>query len=152
MKIKWAYLLIFVAITLAIGSIGTIFSPGEWYQSLNKPTWVPANNVFAPIWSILYLFIALVGFLLWRQIETYKYLFFLWLLQLILNALWSPIFFGLQAPIVALLDILILDIAVLILLVELNQKNRTAMFLLLPYLVWIIFASALNFEIVRLNF
>lgn len=145
----------FILICLAIGGLGGFFtqsSIGSWYPALQKPPLNPPNWVFAPVWTILYFFMGITGALLWSvdtPIRNRLRTFFV--TQLILNGLWSYLFFGLRAPFIALLDIVILWIILLMLTTQAWRIKRSAGILLIPYLIWVSFAVYLNAAIWRLN-
>lgn len=127
--------------------------PGEWYASLAKPSWNPPSAVFAPVWSLLYVSMGVAAWLVWRQagFEGAKLALGLFAGQLVLNALWSWLFFGLHRPDVAFVDIVALWLLILIVTVLFWRESRTAGALMLPYLAWVGFASCLNFAVWRLN-
>src|SRR5512132_1651696 len=145
-------LLIFLAMVAATALIGSQFGPGPWYIALQKPAWTPPSWVFAPVWSVLYVAIAVAGWLVWRSkaVSVTKPIL-LWLLQLILNGLWSWLFFGLHRPILALIDILGLLATICFFIVSAGKISRTAAWLFVPYALWVGVATALNFAIWRLN-
>jgi len=134
-------------------SLGALFMPGEWYASLNKPSWNPPGWIFGPVWSALYLMMAMAAWLVWwrggfsgqRRPLTW------FLVQLVLNAAWSPLFFGMHRPDLAFAEILFLWLAILITLTSFLKVNRVAGWLLAPYLAWVSFASVLNFTLWRMN-
>ena len=130
--------------------IGANNVPGEWYQSLAKPAFNPPNWIFAPVWSLLYVLIAVVGARTWLS-RRRSMAMRLWYAQLVLNFAWSPIFFGLQDPAAALIVILGLLVAVVGFIAAAWREDRTAALLFLPYLAWVAFATALNGAIVALN-
>ena len=142
---------IFIAAVLGLGLlIGYNNIPGEWYQSLAKPAFNPPNWVFAPVWSILYVMIGIAGartFLDHRRTAAMR----LWLAQMILNFLWSPLFFGMQDISSALIVILALVIAVAGFVVASWQRDRLSALVFLPYLAWVAFATALNSAILLMN-
>ena len=127
--------------------------PGEWYASLAKPSWNPPSAVFAPVWSILYLSMGVAAWLVWRQagFEGAKLALGLFAGQLVLNALWSWLFFGRQLPGIALIDILALWCSIVAFLLATRRSNSPAFWLFVPYLLWVSFATALNLQIWRLN-
>ena len=137
----------FLIVVLGGGiTIGYLTAAGEWYAGLNKPPFNPPNWIFGPVWSALYVMIAVVGWRLWQRGAVA-----LWALQLALNFLWSPVFFVAEAPWVALLVILTL-LAVIILLIRRSWNvDRPSALLLLPYLAWVGFATVLNGSIAVLN-
>lgn len=145
-------LLVFISLVAAAAAVGSHFGPGPWYLALQKPGWTPPNWLFAPIWTLIYVGIALAGWLVWRvkNAERVKPLM-LWSAQLILNALWSWIFFGLQRPDLAFADIVLLLIVICGFIVSVRKTSLTAAWLYVPYALWVGFASALNFTIWRLN-
>ncbi len=145
----WAALPLFVVAVAAAAVFGAQFMPGEWYRALAKPSWNPPNWVFGPVWTVLYVMIAVAGWLAWRE-GAYKALGF-WGGQLILNALWSWAFFGQKMIGVALIDILLLLIAIVGFIATVWNRSRTAGLLFLPYLAWVSFATALNTAIFLLN-
>ncbi len=130
--------------------IGAHNVPGDWYQSLTKPSFNPPNWLFAPVWSLLYAIIAVVGARTWLSLRR-SMAMRLWYAQLVLNFAWSPIFFGLQDPTSALIVILGLLVTVGGFIVASWRQDRTAALLFLPYLAWVTFATALNGAIVALN-
>lgn len=130
--------------------IGANNVPGDWYQSLAKPSFNPPNWLFAPVWSVLYVVIAVVGARTWLSLRRSMGMR-LWYAQLVLNFAWSPIFFGLQDPTSALIVILCLLVAVGGFIAASWRQDRTAALLFLPYLAWVAFATALNGAIVALN-
>jgi benzodiazapine receptor len=133
--------------------MGALFRPGAWYEKLEKPRWRPPNWLFAPVWSLLYLAVALAGWLVWRQtgIAGGALPLSLYAIQLLLNAAWTPIFFGLHRIGAALIEIIALVVAIVLTMFAFWQVDVRAALLLLPYLAWVIFASALTFSIWRLN-
>jgi len=151
--------LIFLAFLLAafaaaaIGGIATSSGVRDWYPSLNKPTWNPPAWLFGPVWTLLYLSIAVAGFLAWRKagFSGARWTMLLFALQLVLNAAWSWVFFGLRQPGWGFVEIVVLWASILATTVALFQVSRTAGILFLPYLLWVTFASALNLAIWRLN-
>ena len=146
---RWAALL-FIAICFAVASFGSLFTPGEWYQSLNRPPWTPPDKVFPIVWTLLYLMIGVAGWLVFRFGNTF--LQGLWVVQLALNALWSWLFFGLHSPALGLLDIVLLLAVVAVLLWQTKQQQlNTACWLLLPYLLWLVLATSLNAYIFLYN-
>lgn len=141
----------FLALVLGGGIlIGTLTAPGEWYAGLSKPVFNPPNWIFAPVWTVLYVLIAWVG---WRQFEADKssVAMKLWWAQMGLNFLWSPGFFVLHLPWLALLIILSLLIVVATFIQQVRRSDRIATLAFLPYLAWVAFASALNLSIAILN-
>ncbi|WP_300072035.1 TspO/MBR family protein [uncultured Ruegeria sp.] len=130
--------------------IGLMTAPGEWYANLAKPIFNPPNWIFGPVWSVLYVLIAWIG---WRQFEVDKrsVAMRLWWAQLGLNFLWSPVFFVLQLPWVALLIILALLSVIIAFIRNVSASDRVATFAFLPYLAWVTFASTLNLSISILN-
>jgi translocator protein len=136
-----------------VGSAVTAPSVPEWYGSLVKPSFTPPAWLFGPVWSVLYLAMAIAGWLVWRrQRETFATLpLALFGGQLVLNALWSILFFGLQAPGIALVEILTLWAAIFATLLSFWRISTIAGSLFVPYLAWVSFATMLNFEIWRLN-
>lgn len=130
--------------------IGANNVPGDWYQSLAKPSFNPPNWLFAPVWSVLYVVIAVVGARTWLSLRR-SMAMRLWYAQLVLNFAWSPIFFGLQDPTSALIVILGLLVTVGGFIIASWRQDRTAALLFLPYLAWVAFATALNGAIVALN-
>lgn len=130
--------------------IGANNVPGDWYQSLAKPSFNPPNWLFAPVWSVLYVVIAVVGARTWLSLRR-SMAMRLWYAQLVLNFAWSPIFFGLQDPTSALIVILGLLVAVAGFIFASWRQDRTAALLFVPYLAWVAFATALNGAIVALN-
>jgi len=130
--------------------IGLMTAPGEWYANLAKPIFNPPNWIFGPVWSVLYVLIAWIG---WRQFEVDKrsVAMRLWWAQLGLNFLWSPVFFVLQLPWVALLIILALLSVIVAFIRNVSASDRVATFAFLPYLAWVAFASTLNLSISILN-
>ncbi len=134
-------------------SLGALFMPGEWYASLRKPSWNPPGWIFGPVWTALYAMMAAAAWLIWRRggfLRQRKPLL-LFLGQLVLNAAWTPLFFGLRMPGVAFAEILLLWVAIAATLAAFRPISRPAAWLLVPYLAWVTFAAVLNFTLWRLN-
>jgi tryptophan-rich sensory protein len=150
-------LIISLAVCLGAGFIGSIFTAGAiptWYAGLNKPSFNPPSWVFAPVWTILYIMMGVAAFLVWRQGLTapgVKIALAFFLLQLILNVAWSLIFFNWHSPLYALIDIIALWLSLALTIVFFNQVSGPAAWLLVPYILWVSFASLLNFAVWRLN-
>lgn len=146
--------LFFLACYLAagIGSVFTMGSLGSWYAGLAKPSWNPPGWVFGPVWSALYTMMAVAGWLVWQRGGSQSRLPLRWFaIQLALNVGWSALFFGLQRPGLAFFEILVLWVAIAATLLTSWRVSRTAGILLAPYLLWVGFATILNFTIWRLN-
>lgn len=128
-------------------------SIGGWYATLAKPAWTPPNWVFGPVWSLLYLAMAVAAWLVWRQVGFPRAASALNLfgVQLVLNVCWSAIFFGAHRPGLAFAEIVVLWLAILATMVAFRSLSRPAAWLLAPYLAWVAFAATLNFSIWRLN-
>ena len=141
----------------ALGALSTAPSIPTWYANLNKPSFNPPNYLFAPVWTALYGLMAVAAWLVWRTPREGSTAsrrldgLMLFALQLILNALWTPIFFSLHKLLAALIVILFLWIAILLTTIRFWQLKPLAGALLLPYLAWVAFAAALNLSILRLN-
>jgi tryptophan-rich sensory protein len=142
-----------LVISLAAGWVGSLFPPGPWYEGLVKPAWNPPNWIFAPVWTTLYLLMAIAAWLVWRRdgFAGAQPALGLFVLQLLFNALWSYLFFGLQRPGLAFAEILLLWGAIAATAWAFRGHSRAAALLMVPYLAWVSFAALLNFAIWRLN-
>ena len=139
-------LLLCVVLVFAIASLGAIAPPGEWYAGLRKPWFNPPSWVFGPAWTVLYLMIAAATWLLWRAPASAART-----RALRLNAAWTPLFFALQLPGVAFIDILLLWAFIAATIWAAWPVRRLAAVLLVPYLAWVTFAATLNGSIWWLN-
>lgn len=139
-----------IVLTAAAAFFGSMFLPGAWYASIRKPDWNPPNALFGPVWSVLYLMIAVAGGLVLAQAKD-RLLPALWILQLVLNGLWSYLFFGLKNPTLGLVEITLLWLSIGVFIAVAWRAQRRAALLMVPYWLWVTFAAALNFAIWRLN-
>lgn len=135
----------------ALGGALTATSVGGWYQSLATPSWTPADWVFGPVWTALYAAMAVAAWLVWRSWGRYDTALLIFTVQLGLNVLWSALFFGLQSPGAALVEIVILWLAIAATVVAFWRRSRLAAALMVPYLAWVGYAAALNLALWRLN-
>jgi benzodiazapine receptor len=136
----------------AAGALASV-NAGDFYQSLERPAWAPPASIFGPVWSILYLLMAIAAWMVWRE-RWFQYArgaLMLFLFQLALNALWSWLFFAWHKGAWSLVDIIALWILVLSTCVAFWRVRRLAAALLLPYLAWVTFATALCFAVWRRN-
>ncbi len=153
---RWLALLLFMAAAFAAAAIGgtaTASSVGDWYQDLQKPVWNPPSWVFGPAWTLLYLLMSVAAWRVWLRRGEPGAKPVLWLhgSQLVLNALWSILFFGLRRPDLALIDILALLGLLVVIQFLLFRLDRVAAYLWLPYVAWVSFATALNQALWLLN-
>jgi translocator protein len=146
----WQIWAVFLILTAMAAMVGGLVRPGAWYASLAKPIWNPPNWLFAPVWSALYLMIAAAGALAWRAGAPPRTMA-LWGGQMVLNGLWTLLFFGLQRPDLALIEIALMWLAILLFIVSVWPVERRAGWLMLPYLAWVSFAAVLNGAIWWLN-
>ena len=133
------------------GFIGSLFTTPHiptWYANLTKPSFTPPNAVFAPVWTTLYFLMGLSLFLVWKKGTKGLTLFFI---QLVLNVVWSILFFGLKSPLLGFIDIIVLWLLILLTIINFFKISKFAGILLLPYILWVSYASVLNFSIWRLN-
>lgn len=149
----WLGLGAWIGITFVAAAVGSQFQPGAWYADLAKPAWTPPSVVFAPVWTLLYLLMAVSAWLVWREAEGSASILPLsvYVLQLAVNAAWSWLFFGLHQIGWALVDIVVLWGLIALTLGLFWRRSRTAGLLLVPYLLWVGYAAALNLELLRLN-
>ena len=154
---KWLKLSVAVIGCELVGIIGSVFTVSaipNWYSSLNKPFFSPPNWLFGPVWTLLYLFMGISLYLIWQQgvqkkkIKTALKYFFI---QLALNFVWTPIFFGLKSPALALIVIIAMLVFIVLTIKKFYPINNWAAYLLIPYLAWVSFATILNASIVLLN-
>ncbi len=143
-------LLGFFAACFLVACSGAVFRPGEWYESLAKPSWNPPNWLFAPAWTLLYILIAIAGWLVWREAGIVPALA-LYAVQLVLNAAWSGIFFGMKRPDLAFAELVLLWLSILGCILLFAPISATAAWLMAPYLAWVTFAGALNYAIWQRN-
>lgn len=142
-----------LVVSFAAAAAGSRFLPGAWYATLTKPAWNPPAAVFAPVWTVLYASMGVAAWLVWRRAGFVgaRAALAAFGVQLVLNALWSYLFFGLHRPGVALADIGALWIVILVVAVLFWRVDWRAGALMVPYLAWVGFASCLNFVLWRLN-
>lgn len=156
-KVNWIKLISSILLCQAaeiIGSIFTFSSIPTWYRSLVKPIFSPPNYLFGPVWIILYTLMGISLYLIWQKglkRKEIKEAITLFLIQLVFNSLWSIIFFGLRNIQLALVEILILLLLIIAVTVKFYRIDKRAAYLLLPYLLWTIFASVLNYSLWTLN-
>ncbi len=149
---KWSSLIFWVALCLFAGFVGSLFSPGEWYQSLQKSSLTPPNIVFPIVWNILFILMGIAAWRIWNvQSQVKNIALLLFIIQLGFNAFWSYLFFGLQRPGLALVEILILWGLILTTVLVFFRIDKIAGVLLVPYLAWVSFAIYLNYAIYQLN-
>lgn len=137
-----------------VGSIFTIPSIPTWYASLQKPPFTPPNWLFAPAWITLYLLMGIAAFIVWQKgldKQGVKPALVIFLIQLVLNALWSVVFFGFKSPLWGVIVIVALWIAILFTILKFFRLSRTAGALLLPYILWVSFAAILTISVWVLN-
>lgn len=147
-----ASLVVFIALVAAAALTGGLFRPGAWYEALAKPVWTPPDWLFAPTWTVLYVAIAVAGWLAWRRAGgRVDRAVAIWGVQLVLNAAWTWLFFGQHQMLLALLDIAALLACILAFIVISMKANRWAAWLFVPYALWVTYASALNLALWRLN-
>ncbi len=148
---NWLIRIAFLALVVGGGIlIGALTAPGEWYAQLSKPAFNPPNWIFGPVWTVLYVLIAMVG---WRQFETDRSstAMKLWWAQMGLNFLWSPTFFVLQLPWFAFVVIVALLAVIVMFIAQVRTSDRVSALAFLPYFAWVAFATALNLSIAILN-
>ena len=147
---KYLSLLPFLAAVAIVAYTGAIFKPGEWYLALNKPVWTPPGWLFGPVWTVLYAMIAVAGWMVWNKVG-FAAVFWIWVLQLVLNMAWSWIMFSQHQIGLALFDIALLLATIVVFIAFAWPVDRNAALLFLPYVAWVGFATALNASIWRLN-
>ena len=156
---NWIALLGLIALALAAGVLGALVSPARsaaaaaWYASLVKPPWVIPNSWFGPVWTVLYVMMATAAWLVSRERYHRRQAVALgaYVVQLLLNAAWMPLFFAARSPGFGLFDIVALWLAVAWTIREFFPVQRAAAWLLVPYWLWVSFAMALNFSLWQLN-
>ena len=148
-NLDWS-LAVFFVLVVATASSGVFFKPGEWYRKLRKPAWTPPNWVFGPVWSVLYIMIAIAGWLVWRDGQPGLALG-LWVAQLLLNAGWSGLFFGMRRMDLALYDVALMWLIVAGFIIAAAGISAVAAWLFVPYLIWVTIAGTLNWSVLRLN-
>lgn len=144
-------LALFLVVVMGVGAlVGISTAPGEWYAGLNKPPFNPPNWIFGPVWSTLYVLIAVAG---WRTFmgEPNGTGMKLWYAQMVVNWLWSPVWFGLHLIWPAFFVILVIDALVLAFIANRWSRDRLSAWMFVPYAAWVLFASALNLSIAILN-
>lgn len=146
----WLLFATFLLACMAAAATGAMFQPGDWYKTLNKPVWVPPNWLFPVAWSLLYICMSVSAARV-AVLPGNGQAMALWALQIALNTLWTPVFFGLRRMGSGLFVVLCLWAAVLLTMVSFWQLDTLAGVLFIPYLVWVTVASALNFSVWRLN-
>ena len=149
-------LIISVAVCFLAAGIGawvTAASVNSWYLGINKPPWNPPDWIFGPVWSALYLMMAISAWLVWKTAESQKTRVALscFALQLLLNVFWSILFFGLQQPGWAAIEIVGLWVSIAVTILLFSRQSKLAAGLLVPYLLWVTFAAYLNYTIWVLN-
>lgn len=144
---------VWLLLSFAVAAFGAQIEPGEWYRQLSKPDWTPPNWLFGPVWTFLYIAMAVAAWLIWREGGVRRSLTPLgfYVLQLILNGLWSWFFFGRNMIGAAFIDIILLLVAIIVTSALFLKRQRLAGILMIPYVLWVSFATALNFQIWRLN-
>ncbi|HEX2960089.1 MAG TPA: TspO/MBR family protein [Chitinispirillaceae bacterium] len=142
-----------IAICESVGFIsGLVSSPDSWYTSLKKPSITPPSWVFAPVWTLLYALMGIsAAMVIHKNEKATAQNFVIFSTQLLLNFLWTILFFGLHLPLTAFIDILLLLATILLTYWKFLHISKLAAILLIPYILWVSFASVLNFEIWRLN-
>ena len=149
-------LFVSIMLPLAVGFIGSAFTSGslsDWYSGLVKPEFNPPSWVFAPVWTGLYILMGISFYLIWKKgySEKTKPAFLAYSVQLFLNFLWSFLFFGLRNPLYGLLEIAVLWFAIAANIFLFYKLDKASAYLLVPYLLWVSFASVLNYFIFALN-
>lgn len=150
-------MIVVIALVEILSTSVTIPAVRDWYPTLAKPAWNPPNWVFGPVWTTLYAMIAWCGWQLWEQVRRIQPSVWLhpvmawFVLQMVANFCWSILFFGLHLPRYALADILLLDIAIIGTILAAWRVDRLCAWLLMPYLLWVLYATSLNGGIVWLN-
>lgn len=137
-----------------LGALSTATGESSWYQGLSKPVFNPPGWVFGPVWTLLYTLMGIAAYLVWQR-GWHRYVvkraLAVFAVQLVLNALWTPVFFGAHQVGLALIVIGLLWVAILATMVLFYERSKLACWLLLPYLLWVSFATVLNASIWILN-
>lgn len=150
-------LIVSLAVPLLVGVMGSFFtmpSITNWYASLAKPALNPPNWVFGPVWTLLFILMGVSAYLVWRKglkNKAVQLTLAIFIFQLFLNSFWSLLFFGIHSPGVAFTEILSLWFAIMALILASFQVSRLASYLLIPYILWVSFASYLNYAIWQLT-
>ena len=147
---SWIIFLVLLASCFAAGSTGALFPPGDWYRSLKKPGFTPPDWVFPVVWTTLYVLIAIAGARVANMPQAGLALA-LWALQVALNSIWTPIFFGLKKVRMALVVVSLLWLSVAFGMLALFQLDTLAGLMFVPYLIWVSIATALNLRVMQLN-
>jgi benzodiazapine receptor len=147
----WVALAAFIVLVIAVGTlIGLQSTPGAWYDGLNKPPFNPPSWVFAPVWTILYVMIAVAGWRIW-MIDAKSPPMVIWVVQMLLNWAWSPVFFVAEMPWTAFAVIAAMWLAIVAFIFTARRYDPLAAWLFVPYLAWVSFAGLLNGSIAVLN-
>ena len=150
----WLVLAGLLLLCLGVGALGGYVTAGSvtsWYPTLAKPSWTPPGWLFAPVWTTLYVMMAVAAWLVWRTQDRIAPAMVLFFSQLALNLAWSFLFFGARSPGMALMDIAFLWITLLLTIFAFFARSKPAGWLLVPYIAWVSFAASLNFAIWSLN-
>lgn len=151
--VTWLGLAGWLAVTFVAAYVGTRFEAGAWYDALEKPAWTPPASVFGPLRTTLYVLMAIAAWLVWRRFgfAGARAALVVYLVQLVLNTGWSWLFFGEHDIAMAFTEIVALLVLIVITVVMFWRRDLIAGLLLLPYLGWVAFATALNFRLYELN-
>ena len=150
---KWVGLAGWTALPVVGGFLGGQAGDPSYYGELTRPSWAPPGWLFGPVWTVLYIAMGVAAWLVWREggFGRARTALGLFLVQLVPNVLWTPLFFGMRRPDLALVDLVVLWLLIVATIAAFRRWSTTAALLLVPYLLWVTFAGALNFALWRLN-
>lgn len=149
---RWLGLAGWIAISFAAAAFGSLFPAQPYYSQLIKPEWAPPPSVFGPVWTLLYLLMGIAAWLVWKARDaSSRSALTVFLIQLVLNAAWSWVFFGLRAPGAAMIEIAALLVAIVVTTILFWNVHRVAGLLMTPYFAWVCFAAVLNYRLWILN-
>jgi benzodiazapine receptor len=151
---KWAVLALLILICLVVGTLGGLSSTTaieDWYRTIAKPSWTPPDAVFGPVWTVLYIMMAVAAWLVWRTGDQVRPALILFFVQLALNLAWTLLFFAARSPGLALIEVVFLWLGVLFTMLAFFARSRVAGWLFVPYLAWVSFAAVLNAAIWMMN-